>query len=103
MAITYYATPLTVACDSVLSVPGDSAAVCEDMAGDLVTLGDGVSEVTLPENLVVETGSALVLNIPDLASLAPGELTVLPGGSIKLSSGLAVEVQEGTLYKLLSV
>ena len=101
--LSYYETPLVVAAGATLSIPANAVAGVSDLTSSPLTLGDGASDLNLPDNFEVTSGKSLTLNVPTLASLTPGDtLTVLPGGTLKLTPGLAATVLPGTIYNLLT-
>ena len=99
--LSYFATPLVVAAGATVSLPSDTIALCRDVTATALTLGDGTSNIKLPDNMVVASGQDLTLNVPTLDSLIQGTvLTVLTGGTIKLTSGNATTVATDAVYRL---
>lgn len=83
---------------------GDAVALQNLTLGNNPTLGDGVSDLELPENFTLVAGDEITLNVTSLSQILAGAtdkvIDIVPGGAIRIGNGQPYVVPAGMRYKL---
>ena len=85
-------------------VVGHGDAVALQNLGNSPTLGDGVSDLELPEDFTLAAGEEITLNVTALSQILAGAtdkvIDIVPGGTIRIGNGQPYTVPAGMKYKL---